>query len=144
MISKKMFFLLFFTAVLFLGGIAYFILNKEESEKKISLGRCKFDIEESISKESQVRGLSNRDLLCDKCGMLFIFSQSDRYGFWMKDMRFDLDFVWIDGNRVVDLRENIPKDYRGDLKPKISINKVLEINAGKISECKIKIGDKLK
>ena len=30
--------------------------------------------------------------------MLFIFSQPDFYPFWMKDMKFPIDIIWLDEN----------------------------------------------
>lgn len=139
--NSKIFIFLFLTI---LGFLAYYFLDKNRSKNEIFLGTCKFDVEEAISKDSQIAGLSNRDSLCDKCGMIFIFSNLGKYGFWMKDMKFNLDFIWIKDNRVVDIKEGVSKDERSTLYSKAEFNKVLEINSGKISKCGIKIGDKVK
>jgi len=76
--------------------------------------------------------------------MLFLFDKSGRYAFWMKDMKFPLDFIWIAGDKVVDIDENIPPDYSGTLKPETPVDKVLEINAGVCEKYGIKKGDEVR
>ena len=40
----------------------------------------------------RVQGLSGRSSLSESSAMLFVFDiESDRYCFWMKDMKFDID-----------------------------------------------------
>ena len=39
--------------------------------------------------------------------MLFRFSQAEKYSFWMKDMRFPLDIIWIKNREVVHIEKNI-------------------------------------
>ena len=46
--------------------------------------------------EERSQGLSGRPNLAAGTGMLFVFEQAGSYAFWMKDMRFPLDMVWID------------------------------------------------
>ena len=79
-------------------------------------------------------GLSNRTSLCPACCMLFSFESSGRHGFWMKDMRFPIDIVFLDGDgRVVDAWENAqpctpqacPVRY-----PAADARYVVEVNAG--------------
>ena len=53
-------------------------------------------------------GLSGRSSLAENEGMLFIFDTPAVYEFWMKDMNFPLDFIWINNGLVVDLSEHIP------------------------------------
>jgi uncharacterized membrane protein (UPF0127 family) len=103
------------------------------------------DIAESIG--SRMRGLSGREALPSDAGMLFIFPISARYGFWMKDMKFPLDFVWIDKGIVVGLTEQVPPpDYSKKVShlpsyyPPQSVDMVLEINAGEIQKQGIVLG----
>ena len=37
----------------------------------------------------------------DGVGMLFVFNSPGQYSFWMKDMHFPLDMVWIDSDKIV-------------------------------------------
>lgn len=68
-------------------------------------------------------------------GMLFTFDQLGQYGFWMKDMRMDLDFVWLREGEIVDLTENVPapKETFEELtvyQATVPIDSVLEFRAG--------------
>jgi uncharacterized membrane protein (UPF0127 family) len=49
-------------------------------------------------------GLMNRENLQENTGMLFIFKSEDRHSFWMKNMSFPIDIIWINANlKVVDI-----------------------------------------
>lgn len=92
------------------------------------------------------KGLSNRDFLPENQGMLFIFEKPDYYSFWMKEMLFPLDFIWIRNGQIVEMTENIkPEDYQPPkfLTPKEKVDLVLEVNAGFIEKFKIKVGDEI-
>jgi len=106
----------------------------------ITIENCTFIIETAISPEQKQQGLSQRQSLNQDSGMLFIFDQKNKYGFWMKDMNFALDFVWISDDKIVDLSENVPIFKNNQITkiiPKNPVNKVLEINAGMIKQCQI-------
>jgi uncharacterized protein len=99
------------------------------------------------TEELRNQGLSGKKSLLPNEGMLFIFTQKDKYVFWMKDMLFPLDFVWIDDNTIVDMHQNVPipltNTYPERVTPKIPVNRVLEINAGEIKKNNFKIGNKV-
>lgn len=95
--------------------------------------------------ESREEGLSGRTGLSDGKGMLFDFGISGRFGFWMKDMLFPIDMIWINNNGIiVNIVENaLPEDY-----PKTYINNppasfVLEIGANKAREYGLFLGSKV-
>jgi uncharacterized membrane protein (UPF0127 family) len=81
--------------------------------------------------------------------MLFIFETADQYSFWMKDMRFPLDLVWLSADCVVvDITKGAPPPEPGqglaDLptyRPAEPAQYVLEINAGEAESAGIRIGD---
>jgi uncharacterized membrane protein (UPF0127 family) len=74
--------------------------------------------------------------------MIFVFDKPDYYSFWMKDMRFTLDFIFIKDNEIVDLLENIqPQSYPKTFTSKKPADKVIEVKAGTIKNLKIKIGN---
>ncbi|GBC70096.1 hypothetical protein HRbin01_01804 [archaeon HR01] len=90
------------------------------------------------------RGLSGRDMLAEGWGMLFIFERPGRYAFWMYQMRFPLDIIWIDmSGEVVYIVEdaqpcgNVCISYEP---PKESMY-VLEVAAGFVRETGLKVGD---
>src|SRR5258708_9701673 len=51
-------------------------------------------------KERQV-GLSERQSLSLDQGMLFTFDKPDLYLFWMKNMKFPIDIIFINNNHIV-------------------------------------------
>lgn len=65
-------------------------------------------VEVVSSGEAQRLGLGRRDSLAWDRGMLFVYDQARFYAFWMKDMRFDIDMVWIRGDRIVDMHHRVP------------------------------------
>jgi hypothetical protein len=90
------------------------------------------------------RGLAYRDGLAANAGMLFPFASPGRHGFWMNGMRFDIDIVWILGDRVVDVTARVPHAPVGGLPtyhPREDADLVLEIAAGRAREVGIAPGD---
>ena len=55
----------------------------------------------ALTNEQQVKGLSVKDHLKENEGMLFVYEQPTRQGFWMKDMKFPIDIIWLDSNGTV-------------------------------------------
>gem|GEM_PF-513356 len=97
---------------------------------------------------SQTRGLSGRDGMAPNQAMLFSFVKADRYGFWMKDMKFPLDILWIRNNAIADMEERAPVPLPGlsdaslpVYRPDVSADAVLEVVAGFAHNHNIKIGD---
>ena len=56
----------------------------------------------------KAKGLQNREYLCPKCGMIFVFDKEGFYSFWMKDTLLSLSLVWIDNDgKVVHIARNV-------------------------------------
>ncbi len=53
--------------------------------------------------QERQQGLSDRASMRTDHGMLFVFPKPDLYTFWMPRMQFDLDIIWLNGSRVVDV-----------------------------------------
>ncbi len=100
-------------------------------------------IEKVSEPEEQQIGLSKYSSLPQKNGMLFVFDESDFHSFWMKDMKFPIDIVWLDETlRVVDIKRKIhPDSYPTSFVPTEKAKYVLEVNAGFIDKNFIKLGD---
>lgn len=93
--------------------------------------------------QALTRGLSGRENLNDGSGMLFVFNTSGKHSFWMKDMKFPIDIIWIDENlRVVDLKADVPPESYPELfTPRMPSRYVLEVQSGFVEAHKISIGD---
>ncbi|MEA3398140.1 MAG: DUF192 domain-containing protein [Patescibacteria group bacterium] len=95
----------------------------------------------------QIQGLSDRENLAENSGMLFIFENKQIRNFWMKNMHFPLDIIWISDNNIVNISQNLPPEKqspKNNYSSKQPVNYVLEINAGMVEKYKIKIGDNVK
>jgi uncharacterized membrane protein (UPF0127 family) len=101
----------------------------------------------SIADTPQARehGLSDTPSLAKNTGKLFVFETPGRYGFWMKDMHYALDLVWLDSTlRIVDITPSVsPDTYPQVFYPSTDVFYVLEINAGEASLSELAIGTQL-
>jgi uncharacterized membrane protein (UPF0127 family) len=116
------------------------------SDLTILMPKGALTVELANTKASRELGLSGRKTMRDDEGMLFVFDVPGRYGFWMKDMTFPLDIIWINQNGVVvSVERNVtPESY-----PKAFINQaeasyVLEVNAGLSERFGLYLGSKVK
>ena len=88
------------------------------------------------------RGLSGRDSLSADRGMLFILGQDSTAAFWMKDMKFPIDIIWIHDDTVVDIDADVPVASGTPplYTPVSPVNYVVEVNAGFAETHHIAIG----
>lgn len=114
----------------------------------VTIASHKFTVEEAQKESDQRKGLSNRNSLDDDTGMLFLFPREDMYAFWMKDMKFPIDILFINDEKIVTIYENVPypQSTEENLNPPTylpsePVNRVLELKAGTVSKYSIKTGD---
>ena len=144
---------------IFVGVLAFpsiFSHRGSKGEQIITIGGKEFRVEIADTFASRARGLSGHAPLAEDEGILFIFDAPGNYGFWMKGMKFPIDIVWIRGDKVVGVSENLPvpssmldfKTYyppepvypvRGEISR--GADKVLEVKAGAVEKYGFKIGD---
>jgi uncharacterized membrane protein (UPF0127 family) len=133
--------------LLFLVSTFLFFYSRHQLDSlpHLKLGRQKIYLEVADSPDTKAQGLSGREGLAANEGMLFMFEKPSSYSFWMKGMKFNLDFVFINGNRVVAIAENVPYP-QGCGAPQtvqagVAFDKALEINQGEIERLGIQVGD---
>ena len=51
--------------------------------------------------EQRTKGLSVKDSLADNEAMLFVLDNEGEHTFWMKNMKFPIDIIWIDTDKTV-------------------------------------------
>lgn len=119
--------------------------------KEITLPRGTVYAEVADTQASRTQGLSGRSGLALDEGMLFVFDYSGKYGFWMKDMLFPIDMVWIneDGVVVHVVRNATPESYFGHNPPETFVNVpdakyVLEVASGQADKFGLYLGTKVK
>ena len=116
---------------------------------QISFGSTTIDLLLAKTEGEREKGLGGLAALHPNQGMLFVFETPDLYPFWMKDMRFAIDIIWLDEKcTVVHLEKNVEPDT-SPLQPKIYSPRklsvyVLEVNAGFSDKHNITVGTRCK
>jgi uncharacterized membrane protein (UPF0127 family) len=106
------------------------------SPRTISIGSKQLQVELMDTPSLMQQGLSGRDELPLGQGMIFDFTQSanKQPGFWMSEMRFDIDMIWIRDSRVIGVTPNVPqpkgKEQLPIYYPPGNVDYVLEVPAG--------------
>ncbi len=102
-----------------------------------------FQVEVVSAAEKRTLGLSGRTRLGDDQGMLFVFERDAKHSFWMKNMNFSLDIVWIDkfGSVVHVERKVSPESWPKSFVPAKAARYVLEVRAGQLS--RLNSGDRV-
>ncbi|HEX6977413.1 MAG TPA: DUF192 domain-containing protein [Patescibacteria group bacterium] len=116
--------------------------------KTISVGGTSIKVAVAKSEDEKRKGLSGVSLMAQDQGMIFDYKdQGLRPAFWMKDMLFPLDFIWIKAGKVIEVTTNVSQPVPGtrdaDLKiylPKESVDYILEVNSGFVGKNNIKVG----
>lgn len=104
----------------------------------VFIGEAVYVADLAVSPEERVQGLSGRPSLDTDRAMLFVYSEDGPRTFWMPDMRFPLDMVWIRSDCIVDgvsadVPNPLPETPRDQLPHYPStgpVRFILEINAG--------------
>ena len=137
--------------------VTFFFLNHKENQylsnnlKEITLvnsenKQVKIYAEVVDNESARDQGLSGREKLPENQGMLFVFDSDQVLSFWMKDMKFSLDMIFLDSNyKIIDINENAqPCPSIKNCPIYIAKNPgkyVLEIDAGLAKKNNLKIGD---
>ena len=149
---KKFYIFLGIVTILFTASIFAFKINGSEPAKnengapvRIQIRDAEIRAEEAATPDERAQGLSGRLALADNEGMFFVFDTPDYYQFWMKDMNFPLDIIWIGEDLVIkDIKENIsPETFPMAFSPASPALYVLEAQAGFSRKNGLITGDKV-
>jgi uncharacterized membrane protein (UPF0127 family) len=116
------------------------------SKSQITLKGIPLLVETAQTPKQWEKGLSDRKEMGSVDGMLFIFPQYHIPIFWMKDMHFPIDMIWIADGIVADIIPNVQPETGDKLptySPKVPVDMILETPAGWAEEKGITIGDEL-
>lgn len=107
----------------------------------VRLGNQTFVLEVADTDSARQRGLMYRSSLPDDRGMLFVFDDEITRGFWMKNVPFALDIVFLDsGGKVVSIRQMkaFDESTTSSIYP---ARYAIELKAGVAEKAGIKAGD---
>lgn len=146
---KKIFLLLI---ILVVFSVLFFIFLKNNNSDKrfeelninyVKIGEQVVKVELASTVESQEKGLSGREKLEENTGMLFVFKDSGIYPFWMKDMKFNLDLIWLDeAGKIVFIKKNVsPDSFPESFSNNKNAKYVLEVLAGFSEKNNLKEGN---
>ncbi|MCS6801712.1 MAG: DUF192 domain-containing protein [Chloroflexota bacterium] len=123
------------------------LAGRHEPYALVQVGEAAVWARLAISPEERMRGLSGVERIEPDEGMLFVYAVKGRHPFWMRGMLFSIDMIWIDTDRVVDIKPDrpvpAPNQSEVDLPiytPTADANYVLEVNAGWAAANKITVG----
>ena len=145
--KRKNFVAFLIIAVVFLAG--FFLISHSAKNllpqdiKYVQIAGQEIKVELALTEAEQNKGLSGRSELRDGEGMLFVFAKPGKYSFWMKDMNFPIDMVWLGEDlKVVYIKKNAdPKLYPETYGPETDAKYVLEVVAGFSDKNNLKVGD---
>lgn len=144
--------LMFFSMVLLLAIMwALFSLNSfpgkvqgKYEKARVIIGGQEIAVELAVNEAEKNLGLGKRKTISENQGMLFVYDGYYLPKFWMKDMFFPIDIIWLKDNLIVGYEQNVPLPVGESLplyQPQSFVNYVLEVKAGFIEKNGIKIGD---
>jgi len=133
------------TAGLLLLGIAWLLGCSEPDPAhggslprgRVTIQGQTIEVEVARTPATRQQGLSGRTRLEPGTGMLFLHTDSARHAYWMKDMSFAIDILWMRGGRIVYVIPRVPPPAPGrsdaslrTYDPPIDSDVVLELPAG--------------
>jgi uncharacterized membrane protein (UPF0127 family) len=139
--------LLFLTAFLIL--LSSGCIKEEGKESARTCFEDGFCVKAEVVREPEEmqRGLMFREGLAEDEGMLFVFPQEGVVPFWMKNMLFPIDIIWISEEKlVVHIERDVPpcrEDPCPSYPPKGAALYVLEVPANQTLKHSVKEGSRI-
>lgn len=139
--------LMFFGIIILILFLSMVIAFFSKNKNKVCVNNNCFEVEVALTLREKSRGLMFKQELAENAGMFFIYDKEDIYSFWMKNMNFPLDIIWINRDKkIVHIEKNLQPcqdDNCQGVKSKEKAMYILEINSGLTEKLKIKEGDSI-
>ena len=112
---------------------------------KVTVKGFELNADVPITSELMARGLAVKNQLKESEAMLFVFEESGQHSFWMKDMKFPIDIIWLDSDgKVGHIEQNLQPCVSvlicTSYSPDIDSQYVLETVAGFTQRHNISVG----
>lgn len=114
-----------------------------EGVRYIIIAGQSIKVDLALTPAEQNQGLSGRSALLEDEGMLFVFDTPGKYSFWMKDMNFPIDMIWIgEDKKIIYVKKDArPELYPETYGPDTDASYVLEVVSGFADKHNLQIGD---
>lgn len=121
--------------------------NRETSSPfpSVRIGSTTITVEVADTSALRTKGLSGHARLGEREGMLFVFPDIGRFSFWMSDVTFPLDMIWIGpDSKIIGVAQNaLPREPKKPVvyyDPPGPVRFVLEMNADSYQKFKFATG----
>ncbi len=110
---------------------------------EVELGGKTYRLDIADTPQKQTLGLGKRVDLPPDQGMVFVYKTAGQRCFWMKDMGFPIDIIWLDNQqRVVTIESELsPDTYPKTFCPASDARYVVELYPGTAAKTGLKVGD---
>jgi uncharacterized membrane protein (UPF0127 family) len=115
------------------------------SYRTLQLQSAQYELQVADTTAERTKGLGGQNSMPANSGMLFVYAQPTKECFWMKDMHFALDMIWLDANKkVVYIAQDVaPETYPKTYCPPQPAQYVIELHAGEAARQQVHSGDTL-
>ena len=120
--------------------IPYYLKKVIRETARVSIRERTIDVEVARTSGALAKGLSGRETLASGRGMIFVFEKEALYPFTMKDMRFSIDIVWINNDRIVYIAHSALPGIE-NIDPGVNATHVLEVQNGVAQSSGWQVGD---
>jgi len=136
-----------FIAAVVLGALLFRVLTSQPRQIPVYLpDGTVFIVDVALNQSEKVLGLSSRDSIRSKEGMLINYGRPDLHTVWLEDMFFSVDVVWLLDNQIVGITKDVPPErervqteryiYRAPTKA----NQVLQLPTGTVDWYDLEVG----
>jgi uncharacterized membrane protein (UPF0127 family) len=113
-------------AALFVGLLCLAVLTRNNTT--VTLDGHAYQVDVADTDDARQKGLGGTTSLLPGHGMLFVFHADSPWVFWMKDMHYAIDIVWLDAAKHVVARVHAtPDSYPHTFTPPKPARYVLEL-----------------
>lgn len=117
------------------GALSEACVQEYRQDGTLFFGGNAISVEVADTQAARERGLSGRACIQAGQGMLFTFDEAAIHPFWMNEMRFPIDIIWIRNGVVVEVAADLPPPSEtfwvpATHQPSEPADMVLELKAG--------------
>lgn len=119
----------------------------EARSMRVALGSAAITADVANTMALRTQGLSGRTSLAPDHGMIFLFGWPSIQVFWMKDMNFPIDIIWVRGGKITGVaKDAVPEPGKSLLQLTLYkspglVDTVVEVPAGSSDRWGLKVGD---